>query len=90
MDTPNVKLILQSKPASGAADGPEWNEERLKHIIDLREKALNFARKRWADYIFVSDFYLNTASHIDNHRHRNPWDFDRCFPQGRKTVMKYY
>ena len=32
----------------------EWTDERYVHIIVLRQKALDHARKTWADYLFVS------------------------------------
>ena len=32
----------------------EWTDERYIHIIALRQKALDHARKTWVDYIFVS------------------------------------
>lgn len=35
--------------------GPaHWSAERFKHMINLREEALNVARNKWANFIFVS------------------------------------
>ena len=35
--------------------GPtSWSLKRFKHLIELKEKALNVARENWADFIFVS------------------------------------
>lgn len=37
--------------------GPaHWPISRFTHVISLREKALNFARNLWADYVLVSTF----------------------------------
>ena len=30
-----------------------WTEERFKHIINLKEEALNKGRDMWADYVWV-------------------------------------
>jgi collagen beta-1,O-galactosyltransferase len=36
--------------------GPaHWTKERFDHVISLRESALNFARKIWADYFLTVD-----------------------------------
>ncbi|XP_063838051.1 glycosyltransferase 25 family member [Ostrinia nubilalis] len=32
-----------------------WSEQRFAHVIDLREEALDYMRKIWADYIFMLD-----------------------------------
>jgi hypothetical protein len=38
--------------------GPaHWTKERFDHVISLRESALNFARKIWADYFLVCEFF---------------------------------
>ena len=37
--------------------GPaEWSESRYKQMMYLRQKALDSARKQWADYLFVGFF----------------------------------
>ncbi|KAL5012579.1 hypothetical protein ScPMuIL_011130 [Solemya velum] len=36
----------------GACD---WSVERFDHVIKLRQEALNFARRKWADYLFMLD-----------------------------------
>ncbi|KAK9880917.1 hypothetical protein WA026_013250 [Henosepilachna vigintioctopunctata] len=37
-------------------DGPgHWTEERFRNVIDMRESALNHARKIWADYYWTID-----------------------------------
>ncbi|CAL1530548.1 unnamed protein product [Lymnaea stagnalis] len=33
----------------------DWTGQRFAHVIKLREKALNYARSIWADYIFMVD-----------------------------------
>uniref|UniRef100_A0A2C9KWA3 Glycosyl transferase family 25 domain-containing protein n=1 Tax=Biomphalaria glabrata TaxID=6526 RepID=A0A2C9KWA3_BIOGL len=33
----------------------EWTETRFSNVIRLREKALNYARNIWADYLFMID-----------------------------------
>lgn len=36
------------------AKGPgEWTETRYRQMMYLRQRALDSARKQWADYIFV-------------------------------------
>lgn len=38
-------------------NGPaHWSLSRFNHVISLREKALNTARKNWADFILVCIF----------------------------------
>ncbi|XP_026761081.2 glycosyltransferase 25 family member [Galleria mellonella] len=32
-----------------------WSKGRFKHIIRLREESLDFAKKMWADYLFMVD-----------------------------------
>ncbi|KAH9642350.1 hypothetical protein HF086_004882 [Spodoptera exigua] len=41
-----------------------WSSDHFKHVISLREKALNFARKMWADYLFMidADVFLTNPS----------------------------
>lgn len=31
-----------------------WSEERYLDVIQMKEEALNYGRKIWADYVFVS------------------------------------
>ena len=30
-----------------------WTKKRFENVIALRQKALDTARKKWADYLFV-------------------------------------
>ncbi|XP_075991068.1 glycosyltransferase 25 family member [Anticarsia gemmatalis] len=41
-----------------------WSPERFKHVIQLREEALEFSRKMWADYLFMvdADVFLTNPS----------------------------
>lgn len=39
------------------SDGPgvfEWSASHFRHIMNLKETALNAARKMWADYVLVN------------------------------------
>ncbi|RZC38505.1 glycosyltransferase 25 family member, partial [Asbolus verrucosus] len=48
--------------------GPaHWTKERFNHVINLRESALNFARKVWADYFLAidCDVFLTNPNTID-------------------------
>ena len=49
-------LINVSKTPSHYEDtsGPgEWSESRYRQMMYLRQRALESARKQWADYLFV-------------------------------------
>lgn len=35
----------------------DWSNNRFFHVIKLREEALNFGRRVWADFIFVRFFF---------------------------------
>lgn len=51
-----VDLIID-RESSGLKDEKgiaDWPPSRFLHLIDLREGIINFGRKIWADYIFVS------------------------------------
>ena len=49
INTTNIKDAYED---AGAAN--HWSPMRFKRLIDLRQKALDEARRLWADYIFVS------------------------------------
>lgn len=54
----SVKVTLDEKThghedEQGIAD---WTPMRFEHVIKLREKILDHARKIWSDYLFVSYF----------------------------------
>ena len=45
--------------------GPaEWLESRYKQMMYLRQKALDSARKQWADYLFVCFLCLQLSTMV--------------------------
>ena len=52
----NVHIEVNEEPqAYDWESGPiDWPEERFLHLIQLRQTALQEARRQWADYLFVS------------------------------------
>ena len=49
INTTNIKEAYED------AEGPNhWSTMRFKRLVDLRQEALDEARRLWADYIFVS------------------------------------
>ena len=45
---------LTASPAADADRIPtNWTQERFKHIINLREEALEKGREMWADFVWV-------------------------------------
>ncbi|XP_043461056.1 glycosyltransferase 25 family member [Leptopilina heterotoma] len=46
----------------------DWSSSRFSHIIKLREEAVNYARKVWADFIFMldADVFLINPKTLDN------------------------
>lgn len=49
----------------------QWTENHMEHVIELREKALVFARESGADYLLVSTskdtpLYYSIARSVDN------------------------
>ena len=56
---------LADSPATSIDDKipTNWTQERFKHIINLREEALNKGRELWADFVWVySSFYLKNCN----------------------------
>lgn len=49
IDTTNIE-----EKYSDAEGANHWSEMRFKRLIELRQAALDEARRVWADYIFVS------------------------------------
>lgn len=39
-----------------------WNDERYLHIMNLRERSLNEARRQWADFILVLAYCSNVIT----------------------------
>uniref|UniRef100_A0A669EUI1 Cerebral endothelial cell adhesion molecule n=1 Tax=Oreochromis niloticus TaxID=8128 RepID=A0A669EUI1_ORENI len=52
-----VEWRPMDKPTSYAGElGPKhWPNSRYEYVMKLKQAALNFARKRWADYILYAD-----------------------------------
>uniref|UniRef100_A0A8C7ZG05 Cerebral endothelial cell adhesion molecule n=1 Tax=Oryzias sinensis TaxID=183150 RepID=A0A8C7ZG05_9TELE len=52
-----VEWRPMDQPASYAGElGPKhWPNSRYEYVMKLKQAALNFARKRWADYILYAD-----------------------------------
>ncbi|CAH0745873.1 unnamed protein product [Diatraea saccharalis] len=53
-------IVLTTNSSSGALHSDEkqsthWSPEHFRHVIKLREEALGFVRRLWADYIFMLD-----------------------------------
>lgn len=45
--------------------GPKhWPNSRYEYVMKLKQAALNFARKRWADYILVRFISLPSLSEL--------------------------
>ncbi|CAL4124140.1 unnamed protein product, partial [Meganyctiphanes norvegica] len=52
----NVRLDKKSEVAYSTEKSPvEWTEPRFKHMIKLKEQALNHGRKNWVDYVWYLD-----------------------------------
>ncbi|KAJ3604977.1 hypothetical protein NHX12_027028 [Muraenolepis orangiensis] len=53
----SVEWRPMDRPESYAGEqGPKhWPNSRYEHVMKLKQAALNFARKRWADYILYAD-----------------------------------
>ena len=49
--------IYHDLPASPSVTGDRiatnWTQERFRHVITLREEALNKGRELWADFVWV-------------------------------------
>lgn len=50
----NVYLNTSSTGFEDESSIADWSLRRFAHVIDLREQALDYARKIWADFILVS------------------------------------
>lgn len=55
-DVYSAVTVEESADPEYSPDGGlyEWTDERYIHIIALRQKALDYARRTWADNVFVS------------------------------------
>lgn len=63
------KDIKQSPPYRLPEElGPaHWPLERYSHMIKLREKALEFSRKVWAEYIWVKWYFITNRLVLQHH-----------------------
>lgn len=52
-------ICLFSRSYAGEFGPKHWPNSRYEYVMKLKQAALNFARKRWADYILV--FYLTIS-----------------------------
>lgn len=43
-----------------------WSDLRYRHVIELRENALNLARDSWADYIWVNNLLFLCSIPLNN------------------------
>lgn len=48
------RLSLCHRSYAGELGPKHWPNSRYEYVMKLKQAALNFARKRWADYILVS------------------------------------
>ncbi|XP_063372835.1 glycosyltransferase 25 family member [Cydia amplana] len=53
-------IIITANKTSGPRHEDEkiavhWSPKHFKHVIRLREEALSYARKKWADFLFMLD-----------------------------------
>ena len=47
--------VTKSPKLYDDSQGPaDWSDKRYERLMLLRQKALDVARKQWADYLFVS------------------------------------
>lgn len=64
----NVPVVsLRHRSYAGELGPKHWPNSRYEYVMKLKQAALNFARKRWADYILVHVFsflYLDLSDEI--------------------------
>ncbi|KAG8225161.1 hypothetical protein J437_LFUL002861, partial [Ladona fulva] len=64
----STNIILTDSPPGRHPDEKglgHWPQSRFKHVIQMREEALEYARKIWADYIWFMDcdtFLINNQT----------------------------
>ncbi|XP_017776204.1 PREDICTED: glycosyltransferase 25 family member [Nicrophorus vespilloides] len=51
----NVEYLQDADKYENESGPAHWTSERFNHVINLREAALNHARRIWADYLLVID-----------------------------------
>ncbi|XP_032689726.1 glycosyltransferase 25 family member isoform X1 [Odontomachus brunneus] len=64
----NVYLNATSTGFEDERTIADWSLRRFAHIIDLRERALNYARQIWADFIWMldADVFLTNSNTLRN------------------------
>ncbi|GFO17746.1 glycosyltransferase 25 family member 1 [Plakobranchus ocellatus] len=50
-----TKIDEKQRGYTDEASPLEWTEKRMSNVMKMRQKALDYARKIWADYIFMID-----------------------------------
>lgn len=48
-----MSRLLPRRSYAGELGPKHWPNSRYEYVMKLKQAALNFARKRWADYILV-------------------------------------
>ncbi|XP_058805518.1 glycosyltransferase 25 family member [Phymastichus coffea] len=63
----NVTLDRKNYGHEDEKSFAEWSPKRFEHIIKLRENILNYARRIWADYVFMLDVdvFLTNVETLD-------------------------
>lgn len=54
----NLSIDTESRGIEDEIGIADWSHKRFQHVISLREEALAYGRKIWADYLFVRTFYF--------------------------------
>lgn len=64
----NKKYKLENGKRRTEKSESDWPYERLIHVINLKEEALNFARKNWYDYVLFldADVLLSNGNVLQN------------------------
>lgn len=55
----HAELIADKEVYAGETSPAHWTEERFSHMIKLRESALDYGRRLWADYVLVMLYMCN-------------------------------
>lgn len=66
--TVNKKYKLENGKRRTEKSESDWPYERLTHVINMKEEALNFARKNWYDYVLFldADVLLSNGNILQN------------------------
>lgn len=55
----NVEYDNTTKRRDSETSQTHWSDERYLDVIRMKEEALNYGRKIWADYVLVSKILQN-------------------------------